>query len=155
MRYWRNRHRLERRTPWSIGMTSQDILISRDLAADETIAGLSAVLSVEPKEVVLVADWDEFPIARGAPVICHRTHLGGHYPLILHLYINALAIKPSNDLEAVRHLCKIWQCDCLMSDDSLNPYLMLHVSRTGEASTVSVDVEKLDNLGEYWLSPHE
>ena len=44
------------------------------------------------------------------------------------------------------------QAKCLMTDDSPDPYSMMLVLATGEVARVSLNMERLDDKGEYHIS---
>ena len=48
-------------------------------------------------------------------------------------------------------LAKILQCNCLISDDTADPYKMLYVSSLGNIKPVMLDISALDEHGEYNL----
>ncbi|MCC6528101.1 MAG: hypothetical protein IT373_35970 [Polyangiaceae bacterium] len=127
-----------------------DLLLSRVVSHRELTAILSSVLGVSSATITCVDGHEDLP-AVATPVACVVYMRGGEFPEQVTLILPP-ELEPV-DLDAEILLAKsvagLLGADVLAVDDSANPYVMLHVSRSGATAIASLDAEALDERGEY------
>lgn len=131
-------------------MALGDVLVDRDLGIDDVQSSLASLFGVAPQEVLVVADLAELLTEQQPPhrVLCHLTHIpSGEYRSILSIHEGQYASQ--GRLEVVKRLCAILDCQCLISEEGVNPYRMLRVNATEDSCSIVLDAERLDNNNEY------
>jgi hypothetical protein len=131
-------------------MSLGDVIASRVLDAQEIQAAVSHLFGILPNVVLVVNDLEEL-LEETVPdrrVMCHVSHLpSGAFRTVLSFHEGEFSALPR--LETVKRLCVILRCDCLISDDTLNPYAMVLVDRQGESVLILLDPDRLDEQNEY------
>jgi hypothetical protein len=128
-------------------MIWQEIWLSKKVAFREIVDTFAKVFCIDPRKVGV--DASIMPILPSTTIKVVVQDLGGgDFPFVLSVYLAPPVEAPSRESEAeiVGNICRALDCDCLISDESVNPYVMLRVNRLGEVQAVSLDVDMLDNF---------
>ena len=131
-------------------MIWQDIMIERVASAFEIREAIvRAGLAPNIDAVAVVASMESVKLSPDAKVICELTPRGGGFPLQLTIYV--YGGLPKDTLDAIKRLSATLATRCLVPAETENPYAMLLVAPDSEVESVVVDVEALDERGEYVL----
>ena len=127
-------------------MIWQDILLNSKPADDQITSSLAQLFGVSTKEVVIVDDVTE-QIDIGDPaILCERSAVEGDFVLqvtIMPRKPAVIAIADSkDDKELVRTLGESLRADCLIGDDSENPYAYILIPAGGTAEYVYLNAEE-------------
>jgi hypothetical protein len=128
-----------------------DILVDRVLAKKEVVDGLTAMLNVDENDIGVVEDIAQIDSPQSPSVVCVVSDLIGDFSLLISIYIRGYLQLPSL-VEAVKNFCKTLECTCLVSDDSADPYTMLCIDKRGRVRAVNLDVDLLDETGQYKIA---
>lgn len=125
-----------------------DVLLDRSIPADDLRAAVAAAFSVPAEHVALVSGMENAPRLTG--VTLDVNELGGDYPMHVTIYAADAHAAEVHDLAAAiaQHLAVV----ALVPSDSVDPYKMTLIKPDGATVEVDVDVESLDNYGEYRLA---
>jgi len=126
-------------------MFGEDILLGRALTNDEIVAALAAAFSVAGEDVTVVDGPIQGEVDADARIRCERFAVGGDFPTHLSVYLLDAALDVLDRMATVRHLCAELRTECLVSDDSVNPYTMLLVQAAGAERAVSLDPRRMDD----------
>lgn len=139
-------------------MSAADPLALGDVAADrlltpaEVRSALSAILSLNSQEVLVVTELETLP-RHALPthkIVCHMSLIGGgDFPTCLSFFGGAFEQMPR--MHAADELCRALRCRLLVDDGSMNPFTFLLVDGTGTPRPVAVDPERWD-ANEYVLT---
>ncbi|HOQ01454.1 hypothetical protein [Acetivibrio clariflavus] len=132
-------------------MVWQDIFLSRMFSKDKLILAISKAFNVDKRKVKLIKDIEEIIQTDGAGVVCQTYKHNTDYPLRLSFYIIDEDLLPKEDQATVKLLSRELECDILMSDNSVNPFTMLHISCDGNVEQISIDIEKFEDFEEFYL----
>ena len=133
-------------------MIWEDVLIGCPVDTPRLQDALAATFSVPAEQVCVVDDIEDSLtlMQPTAALLVQRTPLdGGEFPVLASIYVrdDRLSQQASQSEEAVRlarRLSAELACDCLISDDDINPYTMLRVRPTGEIDAVTLEADALD-----------
>ncbi|MCY2928671.1 MAG: hypothetical protein NTV86_04095 [Planctomycetota bacterium] len=125
-----------------------DILFDRDISHACLQEAISQVMNIAVSRVILIEDVAAYPTREESDCVCIVRRAGGQF--FLHAAIDyEEKFWAGSSADCVVRLASFLQCNCLISDESVNPYRMIHVSRAGALRAVFVDVVALDQRGEY------
>jgi hypothetical protein len=127
----------------------EDLLIDRELTAEEQAATLADLFGVGRADVLVFESGATPEGASAARVLCERGAVGGDFPARLSVYVDDDVPKDAESRPLVEQFCRRLNCSCLISDDSPNPYSMLLVRPDGATQRVYLDTERLDEHDEY------
>jgi hypothetical protein len=130
-------------------MSWHDLLIDRNLSKDEVLAAMSQVFSVSPTDVLVVDDIAEAEVSEHIRLLCERMPVQGDFSMKLSIYVRDSELEQLDPKLIIRQFCCILHCQCLISDSSVNPYLMLLVQESGDIQPVSLNPDRLDENEEY------
>jgi hypothetical protein len=68
---------------------------------------------------------------------------GGEFVLLLSFYFQENYIGIHDPIEIAKRLSTKLKCQCLISDDQINPYTMLRIDREGNVQQVTLSVAGL------------
>lgn len=130
-------------------MVWQDIYINRKLNKDEIIYALTSIFKVLPTNILITKNIDDIVLDNDIKVLCQTYKIDAEFELMLSIYIRDNTLIPDNDVEAISKFCEILNCEVMISDDSLNPYIMRQIKDSSNIKLVSIDITKYDNALEY------
>lgn len=133
-------------------MTSHDLedfLIDRNLSEDELKATISQLFSVSPIDVLVINDIAEAKADKNIRIICERLPVKGDFLTRVCIYLNDSKLAKPISESTIKEFCTILHCNCLISDDSVNPYSMLLVQESEDIQLISLDPERLNRDEEY------
>ena len=132
-------------------MIWQDVVIQRPLGDQEIVKGLAAGFGINPHEVLVHWGFDDFPEPNGAVVVCVASERAEGFRSVISLYTYFDSPREDDSVVVMREFARVAQTECLLSDDSPNPYTMIHIHPSGEVVSVWLDVDRLDDKGEYHI----
>jgi hypothetical protein len=128
-----------------------ELLVS-DRASDDALrTALARMFGLPDAAVALVASMEDAP---RAAVIAEVTDAAGEFGHRIAVYVNPDILSPALP-DGARELAATLCSALLIPNDDQNPYTMTWLSPSGDCREVAVDVEALDERGEYrvarWL----
>jgi hypothetical protein len=135
-------------------MIWEEILIAGKVAAADVISSVASIFSVNIESVLVVGSIAAENIDNSKPIVIESITIGGDFPTKLSFYIDEekILVDKMNKLDSVIALCRILNHKILISDDDVNPYSMNLVDIDGSVKKVFLDVDKLDDHGNYAIS---
>lgn len=125
-----------------------DFSIDRPVTDRDFVAIISEALGVAESDVTVISSLDEIDSRQAVAVYVLRTLHGGQFAHAFNV-IPTNSIKEAalpSELDLATKLVERLNCQCLISDDSPNPYSWILVSPGIMPRTVFVDV---DGFGEH------
>lgn len=135
-------------------MLWEEILVDREPAGEELTSALAELFGVARADVLVVRDVAAQEVAAGVRVLCELGAAGGDFPARLSVYVLDATLEGTERADFVGRFCRRLGCSCLVSDDSPNPYAMTRVGPDGARARVYLDVERLDEREEYVVARH-
>ncbi|HWE97358.1 MAG TPA: hypothetical protein VG269_25595 [Tepidisphaeraceae bacterium] len=127
-----------------------DLHLAREPAESEIAASLGDAFGVTPGQIVIVAETAGLDFSSpNVLLVVQRTRRGGGFPCSLSVYPQTTALASRAEDDIARAAARCLHCDCLISDDSPNPYSWQIISPDGTARHVFVDVNAFDDRGEF------
>jgi hypothetical protein len=135
-------------------MIWEEILIAGKVAAADVIPSVASIFSVNIESVLVVGSIAAENIDNSKPIVIESITIGGDFPTKLSFYIDEekILVDKVNKLDSVIALCRILNHKILISDNDVNPYSMNLVDIDGSVKKVFLDVDKLDDHGNYVIS---
>jgi hypothetical protein len=135
-------------------MIWEEILIAGKVAAADVISSVASIFSVNIESVLVIGSIAAENIDNSKPIVIESITIGGDFPTKLSFYIDEekILVDKMNKLDSVIALCRILNHKILISDDDVNPYSMNLVDIDGSVKKVFLDVDKLDDHGNYAIS---
>ncbi len=130
-------------------MLWEELLIDREPGDEELAAALAELFGLARGGVVVRESDARAEDPGGARVVCERLAGGGDFPVRFSVYVLDEGLEGTQSLPLVERLCRRLGCSCLISDDSPNPYSMLHVRADGTTRRVYLDTARLDEHDEF------
>lgn len=127
-----------------------DIVVSHALSDPEIVRGLAAAFGVDPSGILVRWKSDDFPDPAEATVVCVVSERAEGFRLALWIftYFDVEALSP---VTAMKQFTRATQTEILLSDDSADPYTLTHIMPSGDVRGVNLDIERLDERGEYQI----
>lgn len=132
-------------------MLWEDIELARPIPDALLVRALAAAFETASSSVAVVDDVEALPRPedRRRRILLERWPQPGQFPLHLRIYLRdpdlrAQVAARAQSIGRVQRLCVHLDCDCLISDDDVNPYGMLLVRRTGLVEPVRLDGDALE-----------
>jgi hypothetical protein len=132
-------------------MLWQELEVSRALSDVDLVQAWSLVFSVDSESVLVVDTMEDAPPVSDTRIriVLERWRQPGQFPLHVVVYVRGADLgagvsKLDGSLDLVRRFCATAECDCLLSDDDVNPHTMILVRRTGQVCPVVLDGDALD-----------
>lgn len=125
-------------------MIWQDIL-TEDALSDQTIVeGLVAGFSFSAEMILVSRNAEDFPDPGNAKLVCMVFAKSRGFRTLLSIYTY---FDPLPDpIEVMTRFARETKTDCLLSDDSPNPYTMIRVLPSGTIQPVSIEIDEFDNI---------
>jgi hypothetical protein len=137
-------------------MIWQDIVVQRSLSDHELLMGLAASFGVGLHEVLVCQSKDGFPEPKeDTKVVCISFERAKGFRMVLSLYTYFDPPRQIDPIALTRIFARTVQTECLLAEDSPNPYTMIRVRPTGEVVKAKLDVDRLDDEGEYEVVERE
>ena len=132
-------------------MIWQDVLVQLPLNDEALNRGLAAGFGVNPHEVLIHRGADGFPEPGCAKVVCVVSERAEGFRILMSLYTYFDSPREDDPVAVVKQFAKEAQVECLMTDDSPDPYTMIRVLPTGTCVKAKLDVVRLDGMDEYHI----
>jgi DNA-binding Xre family transcriptional regulator len=132
-------------------MLWQEILIDRPLTSEAITIALSELFNLPANVIAVVEDIATSESDDRIQVICEKQQIKGEFIEKLSLYLLKAKLADNIDLQDLEKLCQLLHCNCLISDDSLNPFSMILVEASGKNQIIFLDIERLENDEEYTI----
>jgi hypothetical protein len=127
-------------------MSLGDVIVQREVSDGEAKNAIAALFEIGSDAVLIVPDLASLTSDESdRQVLCHKFSLpGGQYRCVLSLHEGRFMNLPR--VQTALKLSGILSSDCLISDESVNPYSFTLV---GSLRPVMVRAERLGSVGEY------
>ncbi len=130
----------------------QDVLLSRRVDDGTLVRAFGDVLGVPRAGVRVIETVEDLPplSEAGVGLVLDRVSLGGDFPLQVSIYVRdpgaaGRVTSPDADVGLIRDVCRILDCDALVSDDSPSVLTSLRVRSSGEVDAVTLDPDRLEH----------
>jgi hypothetical protein len=130
-------------------MIWQELVTDRNLTEHEIKHAISKAFNISPKSIFVVDDITEFDVDEQVRVVCERIEMSGDFPMRISIYLRDEQLVPSNSQTMLGDLCDLMKCQCLVSDESPNPYQWLLIQNSKNWRSVYIDPVKLDENEEF------
>lgn len=133
-------------------MIWQDVVVQNPLSDSELIRGLAIAFDIQPQEVVINRGGIVSEGNTERKVLCDVFEKGDGFRLVISIYTFFDASHASDDpIALVKKFVSVTQTECLLADDSPDPYTVIRILTTGEVIKATLHVNYLDDSEEYHL----
>ncbi|NET57174.1 MAG: hypothetical protein F6K47_13730 [Symploca sp. SIO2E6] len=132
-----------------------EMLIDRNLTADEIATTISDLLLIPLADILVVDDITSVNIDLKTKVVCENTAIGGDFSMMLSIYLRDPNLGKLDIKASTGQFSSMLRCKCLISDESANPYSWLLIQGTTDCQIVYLDPDKLDENEEYLVKTIE
>lgn len=123
-----------------------DLLVEKEASINGLRSALASMFGVDREQVGIGESVEGILSPRG--VYCQLANLRGQFRQQLSVYV-ADSVRPLRLSEVATALARSLDSNVLVPDDTPDPYVMMLVDPAGGRRIVQVDVERLDEFGEY------
>ena len=128
-------------------MTILEGLFNRDISDNEISDALSKVFDISCQKIFITDDICSIDTKLDdIELLCENINNKGNFGKMITLYLRSENLKKADYLEQniFIQLCNLLDCECLISDDSYNPYTMILIKNNCLKNVYFVP-EDLDN----------
>lgn len=115
-------------------MIYYDILISRKLKFNKIAEGISQMFSLNSSEIIVVNQIPEHKMADRILILCQVQNIEGDFLQLISIYGKNL--PAINIYQLASYFSNKYKCECLIPDDSLNPFSMTLIKGIDNYQTV-------------------
>lgn len=123
-------------------------LINRSLETNQIIETISKLFSISPEIILVTEDICELNLKLDdrIKILCEKSKVEGDFFTKLSIYFRSPEFNnlDFNEQQFFGRFCHILQCQCLISDNSFNPYSMVLVEDIDQYRTIYLNEEYLD-----------
>jgi hypothetical protein len=130
-------------------MIWQEFLVDRNLTENEIANAIAQLFSIALTDVLVVDDIVETDVSDRVRVLCERMSVEGDFSIRLSIYLRDSNLEQSDSTLKIGQFCELLNCQCLVSDESVNPYQWRLVQSSENWKLVYLDPKKLDDNEEY------
>jgi hypothetical protein len=127
-------------------MIWHDFLLGKHVSDADLRAALAAAFGIEEHAVDVVHSAEDIQPHR--PIVAELSDSEGEFPLKIALYASDVA-QSASPAEVLQRLCDRLETSALTPDESADPYNMILFGVRTKPRPVAVDVDALDQRGEY------
>ena len=136
-----------------------DLHLDRHVPIDQIHEAISYIFDIPPDLIVYVEDWEAVEETEAEAYFTLDIRKG-EFPSYLCIYFHGEAFRQDfrSEVGAAKAITDRLSCECLISDDTrdpYNPYLWLLVGQDGGVYRVTVDVDAFGNNGEFYITEKE
>jgi hypothetical protein len=130
-------------------MIWQEFLVDRNLTENEIANAIAQLFSIALTDVLVVDDIVETDVSDRVRVLCERMSVEGDFSIRLSIYLRDSNLEQSDSTLKIGQFCELLNCQCLVSDESVNPYQWRLVQSSENWKLVYLNPKKLDENEEY------
>jgi hypothetical protein len=132
-------------------MIWNEILISKEILDVDIRSAAAEIFSIDIQSIVVVGSISDGGIDNSKPIVIENSRLGGDFPTRIVFYIEEkdVSIVDIDKLNSIVFLCRKLDCQILISDEDVNPYSMILIDSSASVAKVFLDVNKLDDEGQF------
>jgi hypothetical protein len=130
-------------------MIWQEFLVDRNLTENEIANAIAQLFSIPLTDVLVVDDIVETDVSDQVRVLCERMSVEGDFSIRLSIYLRDSNLDQSDSTLKIGQFCELLNCQCLVSDESVNPYQWRLVQSSENWKLVYLNPKKLDENEEY------
>jgi len=130
-------------------MIWQEFLVDRNLTENEIANAIAQLFLIPLKDVLVVDDIVETDVSDQVRVLCERMSVEGDFSIRLSIYLRDSNLEQSNSTLKIGQFCELLNCQCLVPDESVNPYQWLLVQSSENWKLVYLNPKALDENEEY------
>jgi hypothetical protein len=130
-------------------MIWQEFLVDRNLTEDEIASAIAQIFLIPLTDVLVVDDIVETDVSDQVRVLCERMSVEGDFSIRLSIYLHDSNLEESNSTLKIGQFCELLNCQCLLPDESVNPYQWRLVESSESWKLVYLNSELLDENEEY------
>lgn len=130
-------------------MIWQEFLVDRNLTENEIANAIANLFLIPLTDVLVVDDIVETDVSERVRVLCERMSVEGDFSIRLSIYLRDSNLDQSDSTLKIGQFCELLNCQCLVSDESVNPYQWRLVQSSETWKLVYLDPTLLDENEEY------
>ena len=131
-------------------MIWQDLVVQNPLSDSELTRGLAIAFDIQPQEVVINRGGIVFEENTKHKILCDVFGKDDGFRLVISIYtFFEDSHVPDDPIALVKKFVSVTQTECLLADDSPDPYTMIRILTTGEVIKATLHVNYLDDREEY------
>ncbi|MEG4631106.1 hypothetical protein QUB56_16110 [Microcoleus sp. AR_TQ3_B6] len=130
-------------------MIWQEFLVDRNLTENEIANAIANLFLIPLTDVLVVDDIVETDVSERVRVVCERMSVEGDFSIRLSIYLRDSNLDQSDSTLKIGQFCELLNCQCLVSDESVNPYQWRLVQSSETWKLVYLDPRLLDENEEY------
>jgi hypothetical protein len=130
-------------------MIWQEFLVDRNLTGNEIANAIAHLFLIPLTDVLVVDDIVETDVSDRVRVLCERMSVEGDFSIRLSIYLRDSNLEQSDSTLKIGQFCELLNCQCLVSDESVNPYQWRLVQSSENWKLVYLNPKKLDENEEY------
>lgn len=130
-------------------MIWQEFLVDRNLTKNEIANAIAHLFLIPLTDVLVVDDIVETDVSDRVRVLCERMSVEGDFSIRLSIYLRDSNLEQSDSTLKIGQFCELLNCQCLVSDESVNPYQWRLVQSSETWKLVYLDPKLLDENEEY------
>lgn len=135
-------------------MIWQEFLVDRNLTENEITNAIAKLFLVPLTDVLVIDDIAETDISERVRVLCERMSVEGDFSMRLSIYLRNSNLEQSDSTLKIGQFCELLNCQCLVPDESVNPYQWRLVQSSEDWKIVYLDPKILDENEEYIIQKH-
>jgi hypothetical protein len=130
-------------------MIWQEFLVARNLTENEIANAIAQLFLIPLTDVLVVDDIVKTDVSERIRVLCERMSVEGDFSIRLSIYLRDSNLEQSDSTLKIGQFCQLLNCQCLVSDESVNPYQWRLVQSSETWKLVYLDPKLLDENEEY------
>ena len=130
-------------------MIWQEFLVDRNLTENEIANAIAQLFLIPLTDVLVVDDIVETDVSDRVRVLCERMSVEGDFSIRLSIYLRDSNLDQSDSTLKIGQFCELLNCQCLVADESVNPYQWRLVQSSENWKLVYLNPKKLDENEEY------
>jgi hypothetical protein len=125
-------------------MSCQDILINRSIEFNKIQTALSQIFAINSSDILVVDEVPQTPIQESTRILCQAQEISGDFKQLVTIYLRDDSLNSLLTSDTISKLCQRLKCECLISDDSDNPYSMILIRGENDYQTAYLLPEYLE-----------
>ena len=130
-------------------MIWQEFLVDRNLSENEIANAIAQLFLIPLTDVLVIDDIVEADVSDRVRVLCERMSVEGDFSVRLSIYLRDSNLEQSDSTLKIGQFCELLNCQCLVPDESVNPYQWRLVQSSESWKLVYLNPKVLDENEEY------
>jgi hypothetical protein len=130
-------------------MIWQEFLVDQNFTKNEIANAIAQVFLIPLKDVLVVDDLVETDVTDRVRVLCEQMSVEGDFSIRLSIYLRDSNLDQSDSTLKIGQFCELLNCQCLVPDESVNPYQWRLVQSSENWKLVYLNPKVIDENEEY------